>query len=167
MKINKRKNKINNEITNNEIRLVGDYNGIIVTKTEALKKANEIGLDLVLMSESDNIGICRIMDYEKFIYAQNKKVKPKTLDMKEIKLGPNMSQNDMEYRSKHGIEFLEKGHRLKISLQLRGREMGFQDKAMEVTLKFILSLEDFGIAEQIPKLDGKKIIVFVKPKPQK
>ena len=160
----KREHLLNREIRATEVRLPEE--GIIST-TEAIKLAEAQDMDLVLINSSASPPVCRIMDYEKFIYAQNKKVKPKTLDMKEIKLGPNMSQNDMEYRSKHGIEFLEKGHRLKISLQLRGREMAFQDKAMEVTLKFILSLEDFGIAEQIPKLDGKKIIVFVKPKPQK
>ena len=156
----KKQHLLNTEIKVSEVRLPEEG---IVKLAEALKLAESKGMDLVLINSSASPPVVRIMDYEKFIYAESKKVKPKSLDIKEIKLGPNMSKNDMEYRSKHGIEFLEKGHRLKISLQLKGREMGFQDKAMAVVLEFIVSLEDFGVAEQIPKLEGKKIITFIKP----
>ena len=168
MKKQNRKEKLNEEIKIQKIRLTGDgFNGEIVSLKEALYKSNELELDLVLVSENNEIGICKLMNYEKFIYEQNKKPKNKALEVKEIKLGPNMADNDLTYRAKHIQEFLQKGHRIKLSMQFRGREMAFVDKGQELMLRFIVSIEDFGSAEAIPKLEGKKLITFIKPKSNK
>lgn len=82
-------------------------------------------------------------------------------------LGPNTAENDLSYRAKHIIEFLEKGHRIKITLQFRGREMAFIDKGKALMLKLMVAVEEHGIAEGLPNMEGKKLIGFVKPKPKK
>jgi translation initiation factor IF-3 len=168
MKKQVRKEKLNHEIKNEKIRLSGDgFNGEIVTLKEALNKANVLELDLVLVSENNDIGVCKIMNYEKFMYEQSKKPKNKGLDVKEVKLGPNMADNDLEYRTKHIIEFLQKGHRIKLSMRFKGREIIHLDKGMELILKLILGLEKFGVSESVPKLEGKQIIGYLKPLPKK
>ena len=168
MKKEIRKEKLNNEIKFQNIRLTGDgFKGEIVTLKEALAKANELELDLVLVTETNDIGVCKIMNYEKYMYEQSKKPKNKGLDVKEVKLGPNMADNDLDYRTKHIIEFLQKGHKVKLTMQFRGREMAFVDKGQELMLKLIVNLEDYGSAEAIPKLEGKKLISTLKPKPKK
>lgn len=160
----KRQHKLNTEITAKEVRItdVG-----IITLSEALKLADSQELDLVLINEQAIPPVCKIMNYEKFIYEQSKKPKNKGLDVKEIKLGPNMSENDMEYRIKHTIEFLKKGHKVKISLQFRGRQMQHINLGQEQVLKMLVAVEDFGVAEAMPKLEGKKMFCMIKPKPSK
>lgn len=168
MKKQIRKEKLNGEIRIQKIRLTGDgFNGEVVTLKEALAKANELDLDLVLVTETNDIGICKIMNYEKYVYEQSKKPKNKGLDVKEVKLGPNMADNDLDYRTKHIIEFLKKGHKVKLTMQFRGREMAFVDKGQELILKLILNLEEYGSAEAMPKLEGKKLISTLKPKAKK
>ena len=98
------------------------------------------------------------------MYEQSKKPKNKTHDMKEIKLGPNTSENDLEYRIKHMIEFLQKGHKVKVSLQFRGRQMQHIDIGQEQILKLILAVEEYGSPEAMPKLEGKRMFCIVKPK---
>ena len=120
-------------------------------------------MDLVLINEKAQPPVCRIMNYEKFIYEQGKKPKNKTLDIKEIKLGPNTSENDLQYRIKHMIEFLQKGHKVKISLQFRGRQMQHIDIGQEQILKMILAVEEYGVPEAMPKLEGKKMFCLLKP----
>jgi translation initiation factor IF-3 len=168
MKKQNRKEKLNEEIKVQNIRLTGDgFNGEIVSLNEALNKAKILELDLVLVSENNEIGICKIMNYEKFIYQQSKTPKNKSLDIKEIKLGPNTSENDLSYRTKHIIEFLGKGHRIKLTMQFRGRQMAFVDKGQEVMLSLIVSVEEHGSAESIPKLEGKRLQCTLKPKAKK
>ena len=164
MKKNKKEHKLNREITAPEVR-VGEH-GIISVK-EALALADSQEMDLVLISETAVPPVCKIMDYEKYIYELSKKPKNKGLDVKEIKLGPNMADNDLEYRTKHIIEFLGKGHKVKLTMQFRGREMAFVDKGQELMLRLIVNLEDYGSPETIPKLEGKKLISTLKPKPKK
>ncbi len=160
----KRQHKLNTEITAKELR-VTDVG--IITLAEALKLADSQELDLVLINDSAVPPVCKIMDYEKFIYEQSKKPKNKGLDVKEIKLGPNTSENDMEYRVKHMIDFLKKGHKVKISLQFRGRQMQHINIGQEQILKMLVAVEDYGVAEAMPKLEGKKMFCMIKPKPSK
>lgn len=160
----KREHLLNDEIKVTEVRLPEE--GIVKT-TEAIKIAEAQDMDLVLINASSSPPVCRIMNYEKFIYEQNKKPKNKSLGIKEIKLGPNTSENDLSYRAKHIIEFLDKGHKVKISLQFRGRELVFVDKGKELMLKLMVSVEEYGIAEGLPNMEGKKLIGFIKPKPKK
>lgn len=161
---NKRQNKLNTEIKYPQIRVTDEG---IMSLVDALKLADSKELDLVLINESANPPVCKLMDYEKYIYEQSKKPKNKTLDVKEIKLGPNMSENDIEYRVKHMIEFLKKGHRIKLTMRLKGRELKFIDDGMKLILNTILKLEDFGVSESLPKLEGKQIIGYLKPIPKK
>ena len=165
MKKQNRKEKLNKEIKIQKIRLVGAFNGEIVTLKDALIKSEEMGLDLVLISENNDIGVCKIMNYEKFIYEQMKKEKekPKPLEVKEIKVGPNTDENDLDYRIKHIIEFLERGHKVKITMQFRGREMAYGAKGEALILKLMLVITEHGVAEMMPKLEGKKMFVTLRP----
>jgi translation initiation factor IF-3 len=164
MKKAKKQHKLNREITAPQVR-VGEH-GILNLK-EALALADAQEMDLVLISETAVPPVCKIMNYEKFIYEQSKKPKNKSLELKEIKLGPNTSENDLSYRTKHIIEFLGKGHKVKLSMQFKGRQMAFVDKGKELMLKLIVSIEDYGLAEAVPVLEGKKMICTLKPKSKK
>ena len=164
MKKDKKQHKLNKEITAPQVR-VGEHG--IMSLREALAMADAQELDLVLISETAVPPVCKIMNYEKFIYEQGKKPKNKSLELKEIKLGPNTSENDLSYRTKHIIEFLNKGHKVKLSMQFKGRQMAFVDKGKELMLSLIVSIEDHGSAEALPILEGKKMICTLKPKSKK
>ncbi len=160
----RREHKLNSEITHREVRVTDEG---IMSLTEALRLAESQEMDLVLINDKAQPPVCRILNYEKFMYEQSKKPKNKTLDLKEIKLGPNTSENDLDYRIKHMIEFLQKGHKVKISLQFRGRQMQHIDIGQEQILKMILAVEEFGTPEAMPKLEGKRMFATIKPKPSK
>lgn len=164
MKKTKREHKLNSEITYKEVRVTDEG---IMGVSEAINLAESKDMDLVLINDKAQPPICKIMNYEKFIYELSKKPKNKGLDVKEIKLGPNTSANDLEYRIKHMIEFLKKGHRVKISLQFRGRQMQHIDIGEEQILKMLLAVSEFGTPEAMPKLEGKRMFAIVKPKTAK
>jgi translation initiation factor IF-3 len=159
-----RQHKLNFEIKHQTVR-VGEFG--VVSINEARKMASEQELDLVLINENSNPPVCKIMNYEKFIYQQSKNQKQKSLDIKEVKLGPNTSENDLSYRIKHICEFLDKGHKVKLTMQFRGREMIFVDKGQELMLNVIISVDEHGTAESLPKLEGKRLQCTLKPKPKK
>jgi translation initiation factor IF-3 len=161
--MNKKKKQhfINNEIRATEIR-VAEHG--VMTLPEALKIAEASEMDLVLINDKATPVVCKIMNYEKFIYEQGKKAKPKTLEVKEIKMGPNTAENDLAYRTKHIIEFLEKGHKVKLSMQFRGREMAFINRGKELMLKLIVSVEAYGMAEAMPNMEGKRMYAMLRPK---
>jgi translation initiation factor IF-3 len=167
--MNKNKKKqhlLNREIRATEVRVT---DGGIMPFFDALKLAESQDMDLVLMSPNANPPVCKIMNYEKFLYEQMKKEKdkPKPLEMKEIKVGPNTDENDLDYRIKHMIEFLNKGHKVKITMQFRGREMAYVAKGEALILKLMLAVTEHGVAEAMPKLDGKKMFVTLRPKTNK
>lgn len=159
-----RLHKLNFEIKHQNVR-VGEFG--VISINEARKMASEQELDLVLINENSNPPVCKIMNYEKFIYQQTKNQKQKSLDIKEVKLGPNTSDNDLSYRIKHICEFLDKGHKVKLTMQFRGRENIFVDKGQELMLNLILSVDEHGTAESLPKLEGKRLQCTLKPKPKK
>ena len=159
-----RQHKLNFEIKHQTVR-VGEFG--VISINEARKMASEQELDLVLINENSNPPVCKIMNYEKFIYQQSKNQKQKSLDIKEVKLGPNTSENDLSYRIKHICEFLDKGHKVKLTMQFRGRENIFVDKGQELMLNLIISVEEHGVAEALPKLEGKRLQCTLKPKPKK
>jgi translation initiation factor IF-3 len=159
-----RQHKLNFEIKHQTVR-VGEFG--VISINEARKIASEQELDLVLINENSNPPVCKIMNYEKFIYQQSKNQKQKSLDIKEVKLGPNTSENDLSYRIKHICEFLDKGHKVKLTMQFRGREMMFVDKGQELMLNLIISVDENGTAESLPKLEGKRLQCTLKPKPKK
>lgn len=161
----KREHKLNDEIIARTVRV----DGAIITIQEALSKAEQAEMDLVLINDKVEPKVCRILNYDKFIYEQRRKEKdkPKTLEVKEIKLGPNTSENDLSYRSKHIIEFLTKGHKVKLTMQFRGREMAFVSNGELLMLKLIDSISEHGLPESMPKMEGKKMQCLLKPRPKK
>ena len=157
----KKQHLLNREIRATEVRVTDK--GVMSTN-EALALAESQDMDLVLIGPTASPPVVKIMDYSKFIYELGKKDKPKVLEMKEIKVGPNTSENDLSYRIKHMIEFLQKGQKVKITMQFKGREMAFVTKGEELILNMILSVKDYGTAEEMPKLEGKKMFVTIRPK---
>jgi translation initiation factor IF-3 len=164
MKKKEKQHLINQEIKANEVRVTDEG---IMTLQNAIKLAESKFMDLVLLNDKVSPVICKIMNYDKFLYELSKKPKNKSLEVKEIKIGPNTSENDLDYRSKHIIDFLKKGHKVKISLQFKGREIAHIDKGKALILKLIISVEEFGIAESLPTMEGKKMFCLFKPKSQK
>jgi translation initiation factor IF-3 len=157
---------INDRIKNQKIRVVNqdELKNIVITLDEAINKANELELDLVLIKDEGLIGVCKLMNYEKFLYEETKKEKQKVLELKEIKVGPNTSEHDLGYRIKQMIGFLDRGHKVKISMQFKGREMAFVDKGELIVLTMIKGVSDHGSPEDLPKLENKRLFVTIKPK---
>jgi translation initiation factor IF-3 len=158
-----KKHLINHEINTNQVRVT---EGGIMSLKDAIQMAESKEMDVVLMSANSNPPVVKIMNYEKFIYEQAKKdkQKPKALELKEIKVGPNTSENDLSYRIKHISEFLDKGHKVKITMQFKGREMSYVDAGQALILKMILAVEEHGVPESMPKLEGKKMFCTIRPK---
>ena len=167
--------KINNEIRARMVRLVGDdiegQNQVIST-FQALKMAEEQQLDLVEISPNADPPVCRIMNYSKFQYQQKKKqkeIKAKTAKvvMKEIRFGPNTDDHDYNFKLKHAINFLEEGAKLKTFVFFKGRSIVYKEQGEHLLCRFALDLEEYGKVDQMPKLEGKRMIMFMSPKPKK
>ncbi len=152
------------------IRLVGDnVNQDIYSLRDALSIAKEFGLDLVEISPTANPPVCRVMDYKKFLFEQKKKqkeIKAKSakIVVKEIRLGPNTDDHDFNFKLKHAIKFLEDGAKVKVDVFFRGRSIVYKDQGELILLKFAQELEDYGKVEQLPKLEGKRMIMMIAPK---
>lgn len=163
MNKNKKQHFINREIRATEVRVaeVG-----VMYLNDALKSAEDQGLDLVLISPSANPPVCRIMNYEKFIYEQIKKDKhkPKTPELKEVKFSRTIGEHDISYRVKQIIDFLQKGHKVKLSMKFGNRELTYSKDGEEVLLNVIVKVEEHGVPEYMPKLEGRNMFVTVRPK---
>lgn len=152
------------------IRVVGDnVEPEIYPLREALSMAVEQGLDLVEISPTANPPVCRIMDYKKFLFEQKKKqkeIKAKStkIVVKEIRLGPNTDEHDFEFKLKHAKKFLDEGAKVKVDVFFRGRSIVYKDKGEVILLRFAQELEEYGKVEQLPKLEGKRMIMIVTPK---
>lgn len=159
--------KINNQIRQNKIMLVGDNveRGIYNIK-DALSIADNLNLDLVMMDDKE-IPVCKIMDYNKFIFKKDKIVKPnKTPKLKSVRLRPNTDENDLETKFNKIVSFLKKGHKVKIFVFFKGREHIFKDKGEELLLKLSVRIVDlgYGSPESLPKMEGRnKMMMFLKP----
>ncbi len=137
-----------------------------------MSKAEEEGLDLVEISSKTDPPICKILDYKKFLYDQKKKqkeIKAKTtkVSIKEIRFGPNTDDHDYEFKKKHAIKFLEEGAKLKAYVFFKGRSIVFKEQGQILLLRLAQELDDFGSVEQMPKLEGKRMIMFIAPKKKK
>ena len=167
-------NRINHQIKEKQIRLVGDnVSNSIVDIKDALKKSYELGLDLVEITEpkNSNYSICKIIDYKKYIYDQKKKLKiqkqkqkQNQVNIKEIRMTPNIDKHDLDFKLKHAINFLNNNDKVILTMFFKGRQITFKDKGEIVLLKFAENLEDVGVAENLPKLSGKKMSMIIKPK---
>ncbi|MDA9846359.1 translation initiation factor IF-3 [Flavobacteriaceae bacterium] len=163
------KHRINRKITSEELRLVGDNVEIGVYKlSAALALANEQGLDLVEISPKAVPPVCKVMDYKKFLYEQKKrekalKSKAAKVVVKEIRFGPNTDDHDYNFKKKHAEKFLKEGAKLKAFVFFKGRSIIFKEQGQILLLRLAQDLEDLGKVEQMPKLEGKRMIMFIAP----
>ena len=165
--------QINDKIRAKEVRLVGDNvePGVYPTP-EALKMAEEQELDLVVISDKAEPFICRILDYKKFLYEQKKKqkelkAKQVKVVIKEIRFGPQTDEHDFQFKKKHAEKFLEEGSKLKTYVFFKGRSIVFKDQGEILLLKLAQELEHVGKVDQMPKLEGKRMIMLMSPKKTK
>ncbi len=141
----------------------------VVSLRDALYAAEEAGLDLVEVSPNADPPVCKILDYGKYKYEAQKKAnearkKQKVIEVKEIKLRPNIDDHDYEIKMRAMRKFLEEGDKVKVTMRFRGREMAHQDIGMNVLVKVRDQLEDLGKVEQMPRLEGKQMIMVLAPK---
>lgn len=150
--------------------MVGDNVEPAVMKTaDALRLAIEMELDLVEISPKADPPVCRITEYKKFLYDQKKKqkeikAKQQKVVVKEIRFGPNTDDHDFQFKMKHGRKFLEEGSKLKAYVFFRGRTIVFKERGEILLLKFAQELEDVGVVEQLPRLEGKRMTIIFNPK---
>ena len=142
--------------------------GVYPTR-EALAKSDELGLDLVEISPNASPPVCKIMDYKKFLYEQKKrekvlKAKASKVTIKEIRFGPQTDDHDFEFKKKHAEKFLKEGSKLKAYVFFKGRSIVYKDQGQILLLRLAAELEEFGKVEQMPKLEGKRMTMFIAPK---
>lgn len=152
------------------MRLVGENipeQGIYpIAKAMAL--ADELELDLVEISDKADPPVCKILDYQKYLYQQRKKAKEMKnnsakIVIKEIRFGPNTDDHDFEFKLKHAQEFLQDGEKVKASVFFKGRSIVYAEQGEKLLLRFAVELEEYGRAEQMPKLEGKRMIMMIAP----
>lgn len=165
---------LNENIRAGEVRCIGDdgtqYG--IISRNEALRHADNLGLDLVLIAPNAKPPVCKIMDYGKFKYQQEKKQKEakkrqKVIDIKEIKLSVKIAQNDINYKIKHAREFLDAGKHVKFRVFLRGREMSNPQAGVEVLERVWLMVEDIAERDKAPSQEGRYVNMLTTPKKDK
>lgn len=166
--------RLNDEITVPEIRLQGlegEQLGIVNIRA-ALQMAEEAGVDLVEIAPTAKPPVCRIMDYGKFKYQEAKraheaKLKQKQVQVKEIKLRPGTDENDYQIKLRNMTRFLEEGDKVKVTLRFRGREMAHQEFGMRQLERIKADLEALGQVEQMPKMEGRQMIMVIAPAKKK
>lgn len=162
--------RINERIKVREVRLVGDNveNGVYPI-TQALRIAEDLDLDLVEISPNAAPPVCKITDYQKFVYQQKKrqkeqKAKSVKVIVKEIRFGPQTDDHDYNFKLKHAKGFLEEGAKVKAYVFFKGRSILFKEQGEVLLLRFANELEDYGKVEQLPVLEGKRMIIMLSPK---
>ena len=165
---------INEQITAQQVRLVGENipEPGVYPIAKALKLADELELDLVEISAQADPPVCKILDYEKFLYQRKKKAKEMKSNaskvvIKEIRFGPNTDEHDFQFKLKHAKEFLQEGSKVKASIFFRGRSIMFTDQGEKQLLRFAVELEELGHAENMPVLEGKRMTMMIAPNKKK
>ncbi len=165
--------RINHFIRAPQVRLVGDnVEAGIYPTNEAIKMAQEQGLDLVEISPNADPPVCKIIDYNKFLYDKKKKEKEmkanaKVSEVKEIRFTPNTDEHDFNFKAKHAENFLKEGNKVKAYVQFKGRAIQFQDRGQLLLLKFAERLTDIGVLESMPKMEGRRMLAMFAPKGKK
>ena len=166
--------RINDEITAPTVRVVGENvePNLVLSINEAIRLADEMELDLIEISPKADPPVCRIADYQKFLYQQKKKakeIKAKQVKVviKEIRFGPQTDDHDYNFKLKHAENFLKEGAKVKAYVFFRGRSIVFKEQGEILLLRFANDLEEFGRVELMPKLDGKKMNMILAPKSKK
>ncbi len=153
--------------------MVGDNIEVgVYTLPQAMEKAEELGLDLVEISPKADPPVCKVIDYKKFLYEQKKrekimKAKASKVVVKEIRFGPNTDDHDYEFKKKHAEKFLKDGAKLKAYVFFKGRSIVYKDQGEILLLRLASELEELGKVEQMPKLEGKRMTMFIAPKTKK
>jgi len=164
-------NRINDKIRGvSQVRLVGDnVEQGIYSYQEAIRIADDQNLDLVEISPNADPPVCRVIDYQKFLYQKKRKEKEqkansKKIEIKEIRFGPQTDEHDYQFKLKHAMEFLKDGNKVKSYVFFRGRSILFKEQGEELLARFCADLEEVGKPEATPKLEGKRMIVMLAPK---
>ncbi|NLX40317.1 MAG: translation initiation factor IF-3 [Bacteroidales bacterium] len=162
--------RINEAITAQRVRVVGDNipEQGIYSLSQALDMAQSQELDLVEISPNADPPVCKILDYQKYLYQQKKRAKEQKANaakivIKEIRFGPNTDEHDFQFKLNHAKNFLSEGSKVKAYVFFRGRSILFSDQGEKLLLRFALELEEYGKAEQMPKLEGKRMIMMIAP----
>ena len=156
-----------------QVRLVGDNIEVgVYPIQEALKMAQEQALDLVEISPNADPPVCKIIDYNKFLYEKKRKekemkAKSKASEVKEIRFTPNTDDHDFDFKAKHAEKFLKEGNKVKAYVQFKGRAIQFKERGELLLLKFAERLNDSGVLEGMPKMEGKRMLAIWAPKSQK
>ena len=166
--------QINEEITDNEVRMI-DEDGAqlgIMSISEAMQVAIDKDLDLVKIAPTSNPPVCKVMDYGKFRYEQAKKVKEvrrhqHVVEVKEIRMSPSIGENDFQVKLRNALKFLKEGDRLKVTIRFRGREMAHTDIGQKLLTRFSEECSECGTVDKNPKLDGRHMSMFLTPKQTK
>lgn len=166
-----RKHKINGEVRFPEVRVIGTGEPQLMSSYEAYQIAQSEEKDLILINENQTPPIVRIENYNKFLYDTEKVEKEKKKNsiksiIKEIQLSPEISDNDLNTKARKGKEFLEDGDKVKCVVQLKGRQKGSPERGEIIMLKFADILSEFGLLEAMPKLEGNRWFMMIKPKPK-
>ena len=140
--------------------------------SDALRLADEMELDLVEISPNADPPVCKIVDYQKFLYQQKKKQKEikanaAKIVVKEIRFGPNTDDHDYNFKLKHAISFLEEGAKVRAYVFFKGRSILFKDQGEKLLARFVSDLEEYGKVDQTPRLEGKRMIIILSPKKKK
>jgi translation initiation factor IF-3 len=158
------KNRINEQIKESVVRIIEEDGSTVMQLKDALARSKREGLDLIEVSP----GICKIMDFSKFLYQQKKRDKENRLrsknEVKEIRLTPQTGEHDYQFKLKHAKEFLGKGEKVKFSVFFKGRSIIYKDQGEILLLKFANDLMDIATADKMPVLEGKKMIMSLTPK---
>lgn len=169
-KDNKDQHAINDRIRAKEVRLVGDnVEQGIYPIAEALRIADDMDLDLIEISPNAEPPVCRILDYQKFLYQQRKRMKEQKAKstkvvVKEIRFGPQTDDHDYNFKLKHAQGFLKEGAKVKAYVFFKGRSILFKEQGEVLLLRFANDLEEYGKVEQMPVLEGKRMIIMLSPK---
>ena len=171
MKNDKMKNqyRVNEQIRVREVRIVGEGGSTVMPTRQALDMAHQQGVDLVEISPNAQPPVCRLIDYSKFLYQQKKhqkemKAKQVKVEVKEIRFGPQTDDHDYNFKLKHAKEFLEEGNKVRAYVFFRGRSILFKEQGEVLLLRFANDLEEYAKVEQLPRLEGKKMFLFLAPK---
>ena len=162
--------RVNEQIRVREVRIVGDdIESTVMNTRDALRLAEQKGVDLVEISPNAEPPVCRLIDYSRFIYQQKKrqkemKAKQVKVEIKEIRFGPQTDDHDYNFKLKHAQEFLSEGDKVKAYVFFRGRSILFKEQGEVLLLRFAQDLEEYGKVESMPVLEGKRMTMFIAPK---
>lgn len=165
--------RINEEIEAPEVRVVGEnVKPGVMSLQDALAKAEELGVDLVEIVPNATPPVCRLVDYQKFLYDQKKKqkeirAKAAKISVKEIRFGPQTDEHDFNFKVNHARKFLQENNKVKAYVFFRGRSIMFKEQGELILLKFAVALEDVGKVEVMPSLEGRRLSMLLAPKKHK